>query len=251
MLDNANISNHVRFPTYDFDICVCFRFFILGHSFSCCDICGHELLYKYPLVLLYCIENYIFVFQIVGFMEFIKEAGVSPQKSMDIKNDKITIKPWRDKDVDIFSKWLAKEYIYKWFCPDGEEHKMAWLDEVNNRNTQYHYMKHFIVYYNDKAIGFCLYLDCYFEKEYIPEHYGKTVDEKETVFEIGYLIGEEEYLGKGIGKIIVKKLIGEIAEIGGKEILADPDEANVLSIRTLLSNGFVKVKDCDYRYCLK
>ncbi len=72
-------------------------------------------------------------------MEFIKEAGVSPQKSMDIKNDKITIKPLRDKDVDIFSKWLAKEYIYKWFCPDGEEHKMAWLDEVNNRNTQYHY----------------------------------------------------------------------------------------------------------------
>ena len=61
-------------------------------------------------------------------MEFIKEAGVSPQKSMDIKNDKITIKPLRDKDVDIFSKWLAKEYIYKWFCPDGEEHKMAWLD---------------------------------------------------------------------------------------------------------------------------
>jgi hypothetical protein len=46
-------------------------------------------------------------------MEFIKEAGVSPQKSMDIKNDKITIKPLRDKDVDIFSKWLAKEYIYK------------------------------------------------------------------------------------------------------------------------------------------
>ena len=64
---------------------------------------------------------------------------------MDIKNDKITIKPLRDKDVGIFSKWLAKEYIYKWFCPDGEEHKMAWLDEVNNRNTQYHYMKHFIV----------------------------------------------------------------------------------------------------------
>ena len=28
----------------------------------------------------YYTENYIFVFQIVGFMEFIKEAGVSPQK---------------------------------------------------------------------------------------------------------------------------------------------------------------------------
>ena len=59
-------------------------------------------------------------------MEFIKEAGVSPQKSMDIKNDKITIKPLRDKDVDIFSKWLAKEYIYKWFCPDGSNGD-SWL----------------------------------------------------------------------------------------------------------------------------
>lgn len=112
-------------------------------------------------------------------------------------------------------------------------------------------MNHFIVYYNDKAIGFCLYLDCYFEKEYIPEHYGRTVDKKETVFEIGYLIGEEEYLGKGFGGVIVKKLIEKIAEIGGKEILADPDEENIISIRTLLSNGFIKVKDCDYRYCLK
>ena len=71
---------------------------------------------------------------------------------MNIENDKITIKPLRDEDVDTFSKWLAKEYIYKWFCPDGEEHKAAWLNEINNRNTQYHYMNHFIVYYNDKAI---------------------------------------------------------------------------------------------------
>lgn len=176
---------------------------------------------------------------------------MSHHKNMNIENDKITIKPLRDEDVDTFSKWLAKEYIYKWFCPDGEEHKAAWLNEINNRNTQYHYMNHFIVYYNDKAIGFCLYLDCYFEKEYIPEHYGRTVDKKETVFEIGYLIGEEEYLGKGFGGVIVKKLIEKIAEIGGKEILADPDEENIISIRTLLSNGFIKVKDSDYRYCLR
>ena len=30
---------------------------------------------------------------------------------MDIKNDKITIKPLRDKDVDIFSKWLKNIFI--------------------------------------------------------------------------------------------------------------------------------------------
>ncbi len=159
----------------------------------------------------------------------------------------LTLIPLEDKDVNLFYKWLDKEYIYKWLCPDGEEYREAWLDEINNRNTKYHYMKHFIVYCGDKAIGFCLYMDCYYEKEYIPEHYGITVDKEGDIFEIGYLIAEEEYLNKGIGKKIVKKLEEMIVEIGGKVILADPAEENIISIRTLLRNGFVKIKDGDYR----
>ena len=166
---------------------------------------------------------------------------------MDIQENEIALQPLQDKDINTFSKWLDKEYIYKWLCPDGEEYREAWLDEVNNRNGKYNFMQHFIVYYNDKAIGFCLCMDCYFEREYIPEHYGMTVDKKESVFEIGYLIGEEEYLGKSIGNIIVKKLEEKIIQLGGNLILADPDEKNIISIKTLLSNGFVKVKDGDYR----
>ena len=38
---------------------------------------------------------------------------MSHHKNKNIENDKITIKPLRDEDVDTFSKWLAKEYIYK------------------------------------------------------------------------------------------------------------------------------------------
>jgi len=159
----------------------------------------------------------------------------------------IVLKPLRDKDISLFSKWLNNDYIYKWLCPNGEEHREAWLDEVNSRNDKYYYMKHFIVNCNDKEIGFCLYLDCYFEQEYIPEHYGITIDKKKSVYEIGYFIGEEEFLNKGIGKIIVRKLEEKIIEIGGTEILADPDEENIISIKTLLSNGFIKIKDGDYR----
>ena len=166
---------------------------------------------------------------------------------MDIKESEIALMPLLDKDISIFSKWLSKEYIYKWLCPSGEEHREAWLDEINNRNDKYNYMRHFIVNYNDKKIGFCFYMDCYFEQDYIPKHYGITVDKKESVFEIGYLIGEEEYLGKGIGNIIVKKLEEKITEIGGKEILADPNEENTISIKTLLNNGFIKIKNGDYR----
>ena len=77
------------------------------------------------------------------------------------------------------------------------------------------------------------------------------IDALKKAVKDGLAEDEQKNAEAKLQKIHDKKLIGEIAEIGGKEILADPDEANVLSIRTLLSNGFVKVKDCDYRYCLK
>jgi len=169
---------------------------------------------------------------------------------MKIDEKEIILKPLANEDVHIFSKWLNKDYIYKWFCPDGEEEKEAWLNEVKNENGNYNHMKHFMVHYNDITIGFCIYFDCHFEQEYSQEMYG-TIFEENYAFEIGFCIGEEKYLNKGIGKIIVKKLEEKIIEMGGKVILADPSEENIASIKTLLSNGFVKNKNCDYRKKLK
>jgi len=154
----------------------------------------------------------------------------------------ITLKPLTEEDVSIFFEWLDKEYIYKWMCPKGEEHRRDWMNEINNRDGKYSFIKHFIVYFNDVKIGFCQYLDCFYAQEY----YGTTI-EKCYAYGIGYLIGEEEYLNKGIGKTIIKMLEEKIVEIGGKEIVADPSPENILSIKTLLSNGFVKIKDDDYR----
>ena len=140
--------------------------------------------------------------------------------------DGIVLKPLLDEDIPLFDRWLSKDYIYKWLCPDGEEQREAWLDEVNNRNGKYDFIRHFIVYYKDKKIGYCLFADCY---------------------EIGYLIGEEEYLNRGIGKMIIWKLEEKIIELGGREIAADPSEENAASIKVLLSNGFKKKSDGDYR----
>lgn len=73
------------------------------------------------------------------------------------------------------------------------------------------------------------------------EMYGDVAEQNHT-YEIGYLIGEEEFLNRGIGKRIIQILEDKITEIGGKEIAADPAEENIISIKTLLSNGFKKKK---------
>ena len=151
-------------------------------------------------------------------------------------NNEIELKPFLDEDIKIFDKWLEKEYIRKWY---GE--KEDWLEEINNRNGKFNFIKHFIVYLNDIKIGFCQYYDCFFLKDL----YNNVFEEKHT-FGIDYLIGEEEYLNKGIGKIIINKLEEKIIEIGGKEILADPVSENIISQKLLLSNGYIKVKDGEY-----
>jgi RimJ/RimL family protein N-acetyltransferase len=147
---------------------------------------------------------------------------------------------------------LDKGYISKWLCPEGKDQKADWLDEVNERNGRYSFLKHFIVYHNDTKIGYCLYADCFFLKDLEEEGhdfenlYGDIVEKNHT-YEIGYLIGEEIYLNKGIGKIIIQILEEKIIELGGHEISADPSEENIFSIKALLSNGFKKKKDGDYR----
>ena len=166
---------------------------------------------------------------------------------MTLTKSEIVLKPIRDEDIPLFSQWLEKEYIRKWL---GD--KEDWLHEINERNGTYHFLKHFIVYHAGRKIGYCLYADCFFLKELEEEEhdfkdlYGDVTEENHT-YEIGYLIGEEEYLNQGFGKVIIQRLEERIREIGGKEIAADPSEENSISIKTLLRNGFKKKRDGDYR----
>jgi len=165
---------------------------------------------------------------------------------MKINQNKIILAPLLPNDFYLFEIWLDKDYIFKWFCPNGVLEKEDWYNEVKNSNGSFNHMKHFIVLYDNIKIGFCFYFDLHFEQDYTQKQYNIFV-EKNNAFEIGYLIGEEEYLRKGIGKIIIQKLEEKILEIGGKEIFADPLAGNIPSIKTLLSNGFVKINDQDYR----
>lgn len=171
---------------------------------------------------------------------------------MIITEKEIVLKPLLSEDIPLFDKWLNKEYVYKWLCPDGGQQRDAWLDEVKNKDNKYSFLSHFIVYHNNHKIGYCLYADCFFLKDLEEEGhdfedlYGDVAKANHT-YEIGYLIGEEEYLNKGISKIVIQKLEEKIIELGGYEISADPSEDNIFSIKALLSNGFNKKKDGDYR----
>ena len=179
-----------------------------------------------------------------------------------MNEDSIQLITFQDEDVRLFAQWLEKDYIYKWFCCDGKEgeqagidgleEKQAWLSEVTNREENPH--RHlFIVTCDGKKIGFGICIDLAGESEYVEEQYPDLNGKIEVgeAFEIGYCIGEEVYVNKGIGKIIVKRLEKECRKLDVALLLADPNEKNIPSVKVLLVNGFEKYKDGDYRKQLK
>lgn len=142
-----------------------------------------------------------------------------------------------NEDSVTISSWLRKDYVLQWYH-DTEE----WLQEIDKRNSQFSFIKHRIVMYNDIPIGFCQYYDCYNAQE---DWY--SVPDPGITFSIDYLIGEPDYLRRGFGTQIVNALISEISRTTtATTVIAQPEKENTRSCRTLMSAGFVFDEGLDY-----
>ena len=158
----------------------------------------------------------------------------------------IILEPFREEDLPLFERWLNQDFIYRWFCPEGEAEKQSWLDEARSRKNHYH---HFIVKAESEKIGFCLGIDLSGEAGYVADYYPDLTGRLTPgqAMEIGYCIGEPAFLNRGLGKVIIKKLEEKMISLGAQLLLADPSEENLPSVKVLLANGFEKVKENDYR----
>ncbi len=142
----------------------------------------------------------------------------------------LTFRKVEDTDLPIIERWLRSERILKWFH-DTED----WLSEVRQRGGAFSWIRYFIVAADDQPIGFCLWYDCFDAKE---DWY--TVERPNEMFSMDYLIGEDDFLGKGYGKAIVATLMKMIYEQQpNASIVVQPEPENLLSCGVLKSNGFV------------
>lgn len=159
-----------------------------------------------------------------------------------MKEYKLILKPVADSDISLLSKWLHKDYILTWYH-DAEE----WLIEIKERDGDFSFLSHYLVL-DDSNIpfGFCQFYDCFDAKE---DWY--SVSSPNKMYSIDYLIGEEEYLGKGYGKEIVKVLVNKILEVKNPEaIVVQPEQDNIASCKALLANNFIYDVEKGY-YILK
>lgn len=135
-----------------------------------------------------------------------------------------------DQDIELFKKWLYEPHVAKWY-----HEPLDWIDEVEKRSTDFSWVHHYIVEYANRPIGFCQYYEYVNSGE---TWHGDT--EVEGTYSIDYMIGELDYVGKGLGKQIVQFLIHEIEKHpDAKRIIVQPEEENKASCGVLKSCGYV------------
>ena len=136
---------------------------------------------------------------------------------------------YEDTYYPVMKRWLETEYVKKWYKEPG-----SWLREIEERASTFSFVHHFIAIYEKAPIGFCQYYKC---SEADEEEY--RMFPKEGTYSIDYLIGEEAYLGQGIGRELVKEITKKVfEETGSKMIVVQPEKENIPSRKALESNGY-------------
>ena len=153
----------------------------------------------------------------------------------------------QDSDIPMVEAWLNKEHVKRWYeIPHLGVTIEDWMNEIKERNGEFHWLTYLIVMWQGAPIGLCLYYRC----EESDEDFG-TLPLIGT-YGIDYLIGEESCLGRGLGKNMVSLLVDKIfAFPDAFRITADIDENNKASERTLLSCGFALAESEKSRYVIQ
>jgi len=123
------------------------------------------------------------------------------------------------------------EHVRPWY-----KNPEDWLHEINNRYGEFSFIKHFIAEFEGVPIGFCQYYDMFHGQKY--EDWMK-IEKPGEFFSIDYLIGDPEYLHKGLGQKMIGMMIDKLRKKGAKTVVVRPDSKNTRSNRALEANGFV------------
>lgn len=154
----------------------------------------------------------------------------------------------RDNDLPLIEYWLKKEHVKRWYeIPQMDVTIDDWMEEIQGRNEEFQWITYLIVTWQEQAIGLCQYYKC---EDSAEEDFG-AIPLKGS-YGIDYLIGEEDFIGKGLGKGMITLLVNRIFSFSdARRVTADIDKDNKASEKALLSCGFELLDAKNSRYVLK
>ena len=156
--------------------------------------------------------------------------------------ENISFREFKETDFDLMFKWLNTDFVSKWCFGSCETYdEIVWLCTpfAQKRNTTGEPMESFIMLYDGKEIGYaqiCLLKDYPESNEYL-----QAGDDSA---DIDLFIGEEEYIHKGLGSMLIRSILKNII-FANKDInrcIITPEQENLVAIKAYEKVGFKYVK---------
>lgn len=154
---------------------------------------------------------------------------------------KIEFKPLSIFDFPLLLKWLSAPHVKKWWDQDITWTKESITEKYSSyvkgyklENGEKKAISAFIIYLEDKPIG---YIQIYNAYDFVRNKPLSNLPK--SLGAIDFYIGEEEYLGQGIGAKILKAFDYQKFDY----ILVDPNINNIAAIKTYEKAGFEKIKE--------
>lgn len=182
--------------------------------------------------------------QVVQFVESHK----APTAFLEYISQKITFIPLQNKHFALLQHWLNTEEVAMWWSKDKawthaeiEEKYLSYVQGYKMMDGVRKPIHAFIIECANKPIGYIQYYDV---NDFERDGYDlpKT---SEKMAAIDLFIGEQNYINKNLGKVIINQFVENYIQNQFKACYVDPDTANTTAIRTYEKSGFTVVKQLD------
>jgi len=135
----------------------------------------------------------------------------------------------QQRDLPLFCGWLSMPHVAAWYHEPQD-----WITEIEQQDGAFSFVRHFIAMEDETPFGFCQYYPYWLSGE---DWHGNIA--VEGTYSIDYLVGDENFLGKGYGKRIILALLDQIRrEPDATRVIVQPEKENLASCGVLISCGF-------------
>jgi RimJ/RimL family protein N-acetyltransferase len=152
---------------------------------------------------------------------------------MEINQNKITFRLATLIDHDLIKTWWTKPHVMEFW----DNSKSMWENVENYLRGKKDLFDYWIGYLDGKP--FSLLMTSEFEKNQpIDNPYVKWIDPNGLTMSIDFMIGDEQFLGKGLGSNTLIQFSDLLHQKGVTALLIDPAENNPRAIHVYQKSGF-------------
>ena len=153
--------------------------------------------------------------------------------------DRIAFRPMTADDLPLLHEWIRRPHVLRWYGDHGTYEDVVdhYLPAIEGLDPTDHH----IVLLGDRAIGM---VQTYLVADY-PDYAAVVGVTDRATAGVDILIGEEDLTGRGLGTGILRRFVDEIVFAKPETVacVADPEVANVASVRAFEKAGFAVAKE--------